>query len=73
LNKLPPSAVLKEAVTQLDEKSVTVDQLNAMLRIWPAQDVLDGLLEEAKTTPAEEKWDKGEEYFISILESQSIK
>jgi hypothetical protein len=34
------------------------------MRIWPAQDVIEGLIEEAKSTPEDEKWDKGEEYFL---------
>jgi hypothetical protein len=35
--------------------------------------VLEGLLEEAKITPQDEKWDKGEEYFLSALESKHLK
>ncbi len=35
--------------------------------------MIEGLLEEAKSTPEDEKWDKAEEYFLSILESKNIK
>jgi hypothetical protein len=55
---------LKKAVTDLDDKLITSDQINAMLRIYPAPDVVEGLLEEAKNTPEDEKWDRGEEYFL---------
>lgn len=35
---------------------------------------MDGLLEEAKNTPEDEKWDKGEEYFLNVLlETKSVK
>jgi hypothetical protein len=35
-----------------------------MLRIFPPPDVIQGLIEEVANTPEDEKWDKGEEYFI---------
>ncbi len=44
-----------------------------MLRIFPAPDVIDGLIEEAKNTPEDEKWDKGEEYFLQIIDMKSLK
>ena len=44
-----------------------------MLRIWPAPDVIDGLIEEAKNTPEDEKWDKGEEYFLQLIDMKSLK
>ena len=44
-----------------------------MLRIYPAPDVIDGLIEEAKNTPEDEKWDKGEEYFLKIVDMKSLK
>ena len=43
------------------------------MRIWPPQDVIDGLIEEAKSTPEDEKWDKGEEYFLSVLGTKALK
>jgi len=73
LNKLPQPANLKEACTKLDDKLITPDQINAMLRIFPAPDVIDGLIEEAKNTPEDEKWDKGEEYFLQIIDMKSLK
>lgn len=73
LNKLPQPALLKEACTKLDEKLITPDHINAMLRIYPAPDVIDGLIEEAKNTPEDEKWDKGEEYFLNIIDMKSLK
>lgn len=44
--------------------------MNALLRIWPAQDVVDGLLDEDKNSP-DEKWDKGEEYFLAVLKGET--
>ena len=44
-----------------------------MLRIFPPPDVIDGLIEEAKSTPEDEKWDKGEEYFLQIVDMRSLK
>jgi len=64
LSKAPPPHILKEAVKNLDEKVITIDQINGFLRIFPPPDVIEGLIEELKTTPTEEKWDKNEEYFI---------
>jgi hypothetical protein len=43
------------------------------LRIWPAPDVLSGLVEEAKITSEDEKWDKGEEYFLTLAEFKGLK
>lgn len=31
------------------------------------------MLEEAKNTPEDEKWDKGEEYFLNVMETKSVK
>lgn len=73
LNKLPAPEFLKEAARTLDEKAITQDQINALLRIYPAPDVLEGLKEEAKITPEDEKWDKGEEYFLKVLDMKSLK
>lgn len=73
LNKLPKPDMLKEACTNLEEKLITQDQITAMLRIFPAADVIEGLIEEAKATPEEEKWDKGEEYFLQIIDMKSLK
>lgn len=44
-----------------------------MLRIFPAADVIEGLIEEAKATPEDEKWDKGEEYFLQVIDMKSLK
>ena len=74
LNKLPKPAALLEAAKNLDKSLLTQDQVNALLRIWPAQDVIEGLLEENKNITEEEKqsgvgiWDKGEDYFLQILD-----
>lgn len=73
MNKLPSPPNLKEACTNLDEKLISSDQINAMLRIFPAPDVIDGLIEEAKNTPEDEKWDKGEEYFLQVIDMKSLK
>lgn len=70
---MPTPENLKEGCSKLDEKIITVDHINAMLRIFPAPDVIDGLIEEAKQTPEDEKWDKGEEYFLQIVDMKSLK
>ena len=43
------------------------------MRIFPAPDVLAGLVEEAKSTTEDEKWEKGEEYFLKVVEMKSLK
>ena len=58
--------MLVEAARALDEKALSQDQVSALLRVWPAQDVLDGLLDEDRNSQ-DEKWDKGEEYFLAAL------
>ncbi len=73
LNKLPKPHDLKRACSELDDKLITIDQINAMLRIYPTPDVIDGLIEEAKITPEDEKWEKGEEYFLQIVDFKSLK
>jgi hypothetical protein len=35
--------------------------------------VIDGLIEEAKSTPEDEKWDKGEEYFLNVVTMKALK
>ena len=73
MNKLPTPAALKEAVRFLDDRAITQDQINALLRIFPAPDVLTGLVEEAKVTAEDEKWDKGEEYFLQLSDTKGLK
>eukprot|EP00347_Sterkiella_histriomuscorum_P022668 403337606 len=73
LNKLPQPQALKDSLRALDDTKITQDQINALLRIFPAQDVLDGLQEEARQTPEDEKWDKGEEYFLQVVDMKGIK
>lgn len=50
-----------------------MEQINAIMRIYPSPDVLSGLLEEAKNTSDDEKWDKGEDYFLQLMENKAIK
>ncbi len=64
MNKLPKPDKLIDACLELDDKFINQDHINAMLRIFPPADVMEGLIEEAKNTPEDEKWDKGEEYFL---------
>lgn len=70
---MPQPVKLKNAVTELDDKFLTPDQITALLRIYPSADVVDGLIEEAKNTPEDEKWDKGEEYFLQVIDMKSLK
>ena len=44
-----------------------------MLRVYPPPDQIEGLIEEAKNTPEDEKWDKAEEYFLKIVDMRSLK
>ena len=73
LNKLPKPDDLKRACLTLDEKLINQDHINAMLRIFPPPDVIAGLIEEVANTPEDEKWDKGEEYFLQIIDFKSIR
>ena len=36
------------------------------MRIWPSPDEYAGLIEEASNTSADDKWEKGEEYFLRL-------
>lgn len=73
LNKLPKPDDLKKACLNLDEKLINQDHINAMLRIFPPPDVIQGLIEEAANTPEDEKWDKGEEYFLQVIDFKSLR
>ena len=44
-----------------------------MIRIYPAPDVMEGLAEEVKNIQDGEQWDKGEEYFIKLINNRTIK
>lgn len=73
LNKLPNSEVLIKAVTDCDEpQPVTVDQFNALLRIYPSIDDIKGLsVEMEKTEP--DDWEKAERYFYHLVKHWTIK
>ena len=71
MSKLPQPANLVEGLKNLDEKLVTQDHINSLLRIYPT-DSIEGLLEENRNAP-DEKWDKGEEYFIAVCTNESIR
>ncbi len=73
LKKLPDPSDLIRACTEVDEKLITVDHVYAMLRIYPAPDVMEGLAEEVKNMQDGEQWDKSEEYFIKLLNNRTIK
>lgn len=40
INRLPPPSLVLEALKNLDEKALTIDQINAILRVYPAADVI---------------------------------
>jgi len=73
LNKLPPPQQLKDSIKVLDEKMMTQEQIGVLLRIWPSPDDINTLIEENQSKSEEEKWDKGEEYFLQIIDQKNIK
>ena len=52
----------------MDEKAITIDHINALLRIYPENADLVGLMEEVRESPPDEKWDRAEEYFIALVD-----
>jgi len=68
---LPRPEVLLEAIISFNEKTVSASAVGTLLRIWPAEtDVFDLAKEELGEN---EVWDKGEAYFIKILEPASLR
>lgn len=64
LSRLPKVEILISAVDNLNEKTVSTDNLQSLIKQWPA-DEFDGLIQEAQENP-EEKWEKTESYFIKL-------
>ena len=64
LSRLPKVDIFLSAVDNLNDKTVSMDNLQALIRNWPA-DEYDGLLQEAQENP-EEKWDKSETFFVKL-------
>jgi formin 2 len=69
LSRLPskPKAFC-DAVDLLNDKVVSGDNLESLIKAWPA-DEFDDLIREAKENPGD-KWDKTEAYFIALGEKK---
>jgi len=65
LSRLPskPTSFI-DAVDLLNDKVVTGDNLESLIKAWPG-DEFDDLINTAKENP-EDKWDKTEAYFIAL-------
>ena len=50
----------------MNEKTITLDNIESLLRNWP-QEEFEGLLEENRMNP-ETNWAKSERYFVDIGE-----
>jgi len=64
LSRLPKVEILLSAVDNLNDKTVSQDNLQSLIRLWPA-DEYEGLIQEAQENP-EDKWEKSETYFIKL-------
>jgi hypothetical protein len=61
---LPKADTLLIALDNLNEKTVSTDNLQSLLKNWPGEE-FDDLIREAEENP-ESKWDKTEAYFIAL-------
>lgn len=64
LSRLPKAGIFLRSLDNLDERDVTQENLESLLRIWPAEE-FDELLREARENP-DQKWEKTETYFITL-------
>jgi formin 2 len=64
LSRLPKADTLLIALDNLNEKTVSTDNLQALLKNWPGEE-FDDLIREADENP-ETKWDKTEAYFVTL-------
>lgn len=73
LNKLPNPENLIKAITDCNESTpVTVDQYNALLRIYPSIDDIKNLSAEIEKTEPDD-WEKAERYFYHLVKHWTIK
>jgi hypothetical protein len=64
LSRLPKADIFISALETLNDKAVSLDNLESLMKNWPS-DEYEGLLAEANSDP-DAKWDKTEEYFIKL-------
>ena len=64
ITRLPPVETIIDAVDRMNEKNVSIDNLQALDSAWPV-DEFDQLIEEA-TLNKNTTWDKAETYFIAL-------
>jgi hypothetical protein len=64
LSRLPKAETFVIAVDNLNEKTVSTDNLQSLLKNWPG-DEFEELIREAEENP-EVKWDKTEAYFVTL-------
>ena len=64
LSRLPKVDIMLSAVDNLNDKTVSQDNLQSLIKNWPNEQ-FDLLMNEADENP-EEKWDKTESYFIKL-------
>jgi hypothetical protein len=61
---------LKEAIFSFNEKTVSQDQINTLIMVWPKESNLDDL-EKEELQPGE-IWEKGEQYMLQLCKPSSI-
>lgn len=64
ISRLPKTELMIEAVDKLNQRSVSVDSLQNLLKAWPS-DEFDDLMAEYAADPKAE-WEKSEAYFIAL-------
>ena len=64
LSRLPKADTLLIALDNLNEKTVSTDNLQSLLKNWPGEE-FDDLIRENDENP-ETKWDKTEAYFVTL-------
>lgn len=65
-SRLPPADIMIRAVDALNERSVSTDNLQALLKAWPFEEFDDLMAEHAQDKEA--VWEKAEAYFIKLGE-----
>lgn len=67
---MPRPDILKQAVTEYDEKLVSMAQIATLVRVWPKDSNLEDLGNE--TLNEGEVWEKGEAYMINLITPASL-
>lgn len=70
IGKLPKPEQIRMAVKNLDNKTLSDEQIGNLIRIWPPPEEVATLMEENAHLAEGEKWDKAEDFLLELLNVQ---